>query len=124
VTGRGLGLTRCVQLVAIVAEARGLGFYTGTYDHSRDRRVRSGTHRVYRSCGRSEAVARSVTFGRARPVASGPLLDSNRTPGVTRPVSSAARPVGASWAWALCDRRVRSIRPARPVNARRAASRA
>jgi hypothetical protein len=35
--------------------------------------------------------------------------------GVTRPVSSAVRPVGASRVQALCDRRVRSIQAARPV---------
>jgi hypothetical protein len=39
---------------------------------------------------------------RTRSVASGPLLDSNRTLGVTRPISSAARLVGASRAQALC----------------------
>jgi hypothetical protein len=53
-----------------------------------------------------------------RPDASGRggcLLDSNRTLGVMRPVSSAARPVGASRAHALCDRRVRSIQATRPV---------
>jgi hypothetical protein len=107
VTGRGLGLTGRVRSVAAVAEARGLGFCTDVSDHSRDRRVRSGAQRVCRSCGRSDAVA--------RPVASGPLLDSNRTPGVTRPVSSVVHPVSASWARALCDRRVRSWRGARPV---------
>jgi hypothetical protein len=35
--------------------------------------------------------------------------------GVTRPVSSAAHPVGASQAQALCDRCVRSIQAARSV---------
>jgi hypothetical protein len=45
----------------------------------------------------------------------GCLLDSNRTPGVTRPVSSAARPVGASRAQALCDQRVWSIQATRSV---------
>jgi hypothetical protein len=45
----------------------------------------------------------------------GCLLDSNRMLGVTRPVSSAVRPVGASRVQALCDRRVRSIQAARPV---------
>jgi hypothetical protein len=45
----------------------------------------------------------------------GCLLDPNRTPGVTRPISSAARLVGASRAQALCDRRVRSNQAARPV---------
>jgi hypothetical protein len=67
-----------VRSVAAVAEARGLGFCTGASDHSRDRRVRSGAQRVCSSRGRSDAVA--------RPVASGPLLDSNRTPGAARPV--------------------------------------
>jgi hypothetical protein len=43
------------------------------------------------------------------------LLDSNRTLGVMRPVSCAVRPVGASRAQALCDRRVRSIQAARSV---------
>jgi hypothetical protein len=45
----------------------------------------------------------------------GCLLDSNWMLGVTRPVSSTARPVGASRAQALCDRRVRSIQAARLV---------
>jgi hypothetical protein len=115
VTGRGLGLTGRVRSVAAVAEARGLGFCTDVSDHSRDRRVRSGAQRVCRPCGRSDVVARPVTFDRTRPVTSGPLLDSNRTPGVTRPVSSVVHPVSASWARALCDRRVRSWRGARPV---------
>jgi hypothetical protein len=60
-------------------------------------------------------VARPVTLDWTLLGASGPLLDSNRIPGVTRLVSSAAHPVGASWARALCDRRVRSWRGARPV---------
>jgi hypothetical protein len=33
-TGRGLGLTGRVRSVAVVAEARGLGFCTGASDHS------------------------------------------------------------------------------------------
>jgi hypothetical protein len=90
VIGRGLDLTERVWLVAAIAEARELGFCTGTSDHSRDQRVRSGAQRVYSSHGRSDAAARPVTFDRTRPVTSGPLLDSNRTPGVTRPVSSSS----------------------------------
>jgi hypothetical protein len=45
----------------------------------------------------------------------GCLLDSNQTLGVTRPVNSTARPIGASQAQALYDRRVRSIQAAHPV---------
>jgi hypothetical protein len=65
-----------------------------------------------------EPTGRGGESGHDRPDASGHggcLLDSNRTLGVMRPVSSAARPVGASRAQALCDRRVRSIQAARPV---------
>jgi hypothetical protein len=113
-TERSLSLTGRVRSVAAAVEVRELGFCTGASDHSWDQRVRSGAKKVYRSRGRSDAVA--------CPVASGPLLDSNRTLCVTRPVSSAARPVGASRARALCDRRVWSIRPARPDNSRIAAS--
>jgi hypothetical protein len=91
--------------------------------------IRSRATGRVRSCEelsrlQSDVMARPVTCDRTRPIASGPLLDSNRTPGVTRPVSSAACPIGASRARVLCDRRVRSFRPARPVNERRAASRA
>jgi hypothetical protein len=56
--------------------------------------------------------------GHDRPDASGRggcLLDLNWTLGVTRLVSAAARPVGASRAQALCDWRVLSIQAARPV---------
>jgi hypothetical protein len=60
-------------------------------------------------------VAIPVTIDQTRPVVHGCLLDSNRTLGVTRLISPAARPVGASRAQALCDRRVRSIQAARPV---------
>jgi hypothetical protein len=45
----------------------------------------------------------------------GCLLDSNRTLGVMRPISCAARPVDASRAQALCDWRIRTIQAARPV---------
>jgi hypothetical protein len=65
-----------------------------------------------------ELTGRGGESGHDRPDASdrgGCLLDSNRTLDVTRPVSYAARLVGASRAQALCDRRVRSIQVARPV---------
>jgi hypothetical protein len=102
VTRHGLVLTGRVRSVAAAAEARGLGFCIGASGHSRDRHVQSGAQRVYSSRGRSDAVAHPVTIDWTRPVTSGPLLDSNRTPSVTRPVSFAARPVGASRAQALC----------------------
>jgi hypothetical protein len=65
-----------------------------------------------------ELTRRGGESGHDRPDASGRggcLLDSNRTLGVTHPVSSATRPVSASRAQALCDRRVRSIQAARLV---------
>jgi hypothetical protein len=65
-----------------------------------------------------ELTGRDGESGHDRPDASGRggcLLDSNRTLGVTRPVSAVARPVSASRAQALCDRRVRSIQATRPV---------
>jgi hypothetical protein len=65
-----------------------------------------------------ELTGRGGESGHDRPDASGHvgcILDSNQTLGVTRPVSSTARPVGASRAQALCDRRVRSIEDAHPV---------
>jgi hypothetical protein len=65
-----------------------------------------------------ELTGRGGESGHDRPDASGRgecLLDSNRTLSVTRPVSSAARLVGASRAQALCGRRIRSIQAARPV---------
>jgi hypothetical protein len=65
-----------------------------------------------------ELTGRGGESGHDRPDTSGRggcLLDSNRTLGVTRPVSSAAHPVGASRAQALCDRHVRSIQAVCPV---------
>jgi hypothetical protein len=62
-----------------------------------------------------ELTGRGGESGHDRSDASGHggcLLDSNRTSGVTRPVSSAVCPVGASRAQALCDRRIQSIQVA------------
>jgi hypothetical protein len=62
-----------------------------------------------------ELNGRGGESGCDRPDASGRggrLMDSNQMLGVTRPVSSAASPVGASRAQALCDQRVRSIQAA------------
>jgi hypothetical protein len=62
-----------------------------------------------------ELTGRGGESGHDRPDASGRgecLLDSNRTPGLMRPVSFAVRSVGASRAQALCDRRARKIQVA------------
>jgi hypothetical protein len=74
------------------ADARGevRGFVTGVSDHSWDRRVRSHTQESSAK-GRFDRTrwrVRSHATGRVRSMKSlsGPLLDSNRTPGVTRPV--------------------------------------
>jgi hypothetical protein len=81
---------RSVQPAGARGEVR--GFVTGASDHSRDRHVWSCTQ----ESSAEERIdwmrwcVRSVTIGRVRSTKSlsGPLLDSNRTPGVTRPVNS------------------------------------
>jgi hypothetical protein len=86
VTGRGHGLTGRVRSVQRSSQARGLGFATGAFGHSRDQSIRSGTQRnsAWRRAERTRGAS-----GHTRSDASGherSLLDSNRTLTLSRPV--------------------------------------
>jgi hypothetical protein len=93
VIGRMIGCgwhVRLVQPAGAWGEER--GFVTGASEHSRDRCVRS---RIQESSvkGRFDRKWWRVRLHTTRRVRStkslfGPLLDSNRMPGVTRPVNS------------------------------------
>jgi hypothetical protein len=93
VTERVIGRGWRVQSV-LSAGARGeaRGFVTGASDHLRDWRIRSRTQEISAEgrFDRTQWRVRSVTIERVRSTKSlsGPLLDSNRTPGVTHPVNS------------------------------------
>jgi hypothetical protein len=95
VTGRGHGMTGRVWSVATAVRRGSLGFCTGVFGHSRDRRVRSSAQRDYRTRGidRTRWHVRSVTIGRvwSQKTIFGPFLYSDQTSCVPCPVSSAAR---------------------------------
>jgi hypothetical protein len=86
-TGRWIGRgwrVRSVQPAGARGEVR--GFVTGASDHSRDRRVRLRTQESSTK-GRFDRMWWRVRVWLTKSL-SGPLLDSNQTSGVTRPVNS------------------------------------
>jgi hypothetical protein len=110
VTGRGHGMTGRVWSVAAAVRRGSLGFCTSASGHLQDRR--SGqTPRG--TTEREGLIRRSGVSGQSRSNVSGrekPSLDPFCTQtGHNIRSSSAARPVGASRAQALCDRHVRSV---------------